>query len=501
MSDERLRALERRFHETGDPADEEGWLRERVRGGELSLDSLRFAAALGHAVARSITAAPAPVEETARQLKRVLRVGVLTGPVELERLEDPRVVVPWLADCLRHLGQLAAQELEADLALAERLVAGADDPEEGVLARAQALSAAGGSPDACYLCVAAARTLRLALGARRLLRERPAVMASSAQCKEALEIAGAAAQVAATWSHPGEVEWQRERLLQRLLGPLQPLEPIVARREDARARPSTWDRQGALPAGVDLYATSRVIPALAALPHELRAAAWSGLDRVLAGTAGANLRPVPGGGPWAQLRLTPETAPSGFARLRRWLGARLPPPSPHLLLRRRARDAVELVLVERCGFRSVLGSYQDGAGELEPELERPDAPPLPETFVDAWSLMGSYGDLPHWPIRHPILREATEHLADVLARYAHMSEAEREQQVAAHAGTLRMQADRRARDDRRAAATPALREASRELLANGARRGPCPRCEVVAELRVMRAEGFALCYRCYFDWW
>ena len=42
MTDERLRELERRFAESGDPTDELAWLQERVRtGAALSWESYR----------------------------------------------------------------------------------------------------------------------------------------------------------------------------------------------------------------------------------------------------------------------------------------------------------------------------------------------------------------------------------------------------------------------------------------------------------------------------
>lgn len=48
MTDDRLRALERRFGETGTTEDEAAWLKERVRAGELAQDRLELAASLDH---------------------------------------------------------------------------------------------------------------------------------------------------------------------------------------------------------------------------------------------------------------------------------------------------------------------------------------------------------------------------------------------------------------------------------------------------------------------
>lgn len=52
MADERLRALRRRWEETGSVDDEAAYLRERVRAGELTLARLELAAHGGHEAAR-----------------------------------------------------------------------------------------------------------------------------------------------------------------------------------------------------------------------------------------------------------------------------------------------------------------------------------------------------------------------------------------------------------------------------------------------------------------
>lgn len=51
MSDEHLRALERRFRETGDPNDGGRWLIARLRSGDLAPSGLMAAAALGEPAA------------------------------------------------------------------------------------------------------------------------------------------------------------------------------------------------------------------------------------------------------------------------------------------------------------------------------------------------------------------------------------------------------------------------------------------------------------------
>ena len=48
MTDDRLRALGRRFRETGVVEDEVAWLSERVRAGELGEEQVRLAAWVGH---------------------------------------------------------------------------------------------------------------------------------------------------------------------------------------------------------------------------------------------------------------------------------------------------------------------------------------------------------------------------------------------------------------------------------------------------------------------
>lgn len=48
MSDQKLRDLERRWHETGSPDDEAAYLVERVRVGDLTQDLLELAAYCGH---------------------------------------------------------------------------------------------------------------------------------------------------------------------------------------------------------------------------------------------------------------------------------------------------------------------------------------------------------------------------------------------------------------------------------------------------------------------
>lgn len=60
MSDEHLRELERRWKETGSVEDEDAYLRERVRIGDLTQDKLELAAYLGHQAARRYLGEQAP---------------------------------------------------------------------------------------------------------------------------------------------------------------------------------------------------------------------------------------------------------------------------------------------------------------------------------------------------------------------------------------------------------------------------------------------------------
>src|SRR5687768_6131623 len=63
MTDSDLRALERRFRESGGLEDHTRWLSARVRAGELSEHRVRLAAELGHAAAgRALGVEPAPLE-------------------------------------------------------------------------------------------------------------------------------------------------------------------------------------------------------------------------------------------------------------------------------------------------------------------------------------------------------------------------------------------------------------------------------------------------------
>lgn len=61
MSDERLRALARRFRETGAVADEAAWLKARLRTAELDAAQVELAGYLGHPAARASTTRLLPV--------------------------------------------------------------------------------------------------------------------------------------------------------------------------------------------------------------------------------------------------------------------------------------------------------------------------------------------------------------------------------------------------------------------------------------------------------
>jgi hypothetical protein len=77
VADDTLRALERRFRETGAASDEAAWLRERVRAGSLPADHLELVAYLGYEPARlaGSSARPPTWDEA--------------FAVQLERSQDP----------------------------------------------------------------------------------------------------------------------------------------------------------------------------------------------------------------------------------------------------------------------------------------------------------------------------------------------------------------------------------------------------------------------------
>lgn len=78
MADRDLRRLERRFRETGSPADEAAYLRERLRRGSLDRDRLAIAAWLGHQPAREL--APQPSLVPPSLIERVVGLGRWGGP-------------------------------------------------------------------------------------------------------------------------------------------------------------------------------------------------------------------------------------------------------------------------------------------------------------------------------------------------------------------------------------------------------------------------------------
>lgn len=67
MSDERVRAAERRWRESGAIEDEAALLRERLRAGPLAASRLRWAAACGHAAAGAVIGGRLPEDLTALQ--------------------------------------------------------------------------------------------------------------------------------------------------------------------------------------------------------------------------------------------------------------------------------------------------------------------------------------------------------------------------------------------------------------------------------------------------
>lgn len=110
MSDQRVRAQERRWREGRDPEEEARWLRERLRAGELDLRRLTAASLLGHPPARMVVGPPPDLDAAA-----LARLG--GGGLVVELAPDPPAValvrlVGWSGDA-RRLGEA----LDAVLAL------------------------------------------------------------------------------------------------------------------------------------------------------------------------------------------------------------------------------------------------------------------------------------------------------------------------------------------------------------------------------------------------
>ncbi|MGE0713181.1 MAG: hypothetical protein AB7N76_35465 [Planctomycetota bacterium] len=101
MSDERLRALERRYRETGAEEDEAAWLAARLRAAELEPARALLLAALGH------PAALAAIEDAAEVFQsdylRYLRAGL--------RAQEPELLQAHLSACGREAGERAALAL------------------------------------------------------------------------------------------------------------------------------------------------------------------------------------------------------------------------------------------------------------------------------------------------------------------------------------------------------------------------------------------------------
>jgi hypothetical protein len=72
MSDDRLRELERTFHQTRALADEVRWHTERLRVGEVTSERLQLAAYLGHAASREVVGTVVPGTVEAFQAKASL---------------------------------------------------------------------------------------------------------------------------------------------------------------------------------------------------------------------------------------------------------------------------------------------------------------------------------------------------------------------------------------------------------------------------------------------
>jgi len=127
VSDERLRNLEQRFHESGQVEDEAAWLVERIRVGGLSRAQLNLAASLGYPAARLALGRPPEHDlgrtlEAMRGTERELRARIALALARFlqERLQRPE----WAAALARVSEWLAAPSARTAQACAS------EDPHE-----------------------------------------------------------------------------------------------------------------------------------------------------------------------------------------------------------------------------------------------------------------------------------------------------------------------------------------------------------------------------------
>ncbi|MEZ6189585.1 MAG: hypothetical protein R3F62_31865 [Planctomycetota bacterium] len=107
MSDSRLQELRKAWKASGSVEDEAAYLRERVRGGDLTVERLALAARCGHAAAGRVNAPPAPLAPLQDQLERLAGLEEVDRWVEGSTTPVPELLVHLYA---RLIGDLAASD-------------------------------------------------------------------------------------------------------------------------------------------------------------------------------------------------------------------------------------------------------------------------------------------------------------------------------------------------------------------------------------------------------
>lgn len=315
MADERKRQSERRFLLSGSQVDEQHWLVDRLRAGDLTKDRLAFAAYLGHEPARVVAGLPVLTQSPTSRLRRVIRTGVPVEGGDVRRIEDQAVLRPWAFDCVERVLPLAA-------------------PDDEPLRRTLDLARTSGP---CRELAELRETLRVAAGSARVRGWRQARVAledavtacqpapveeegASAEtialraraharvvCKAALDAASSAREAVAEWgdaagrSVEDEASWQGRRLVQYLLMDVAPPLSDVPLR---LVLPPKRVERGPIASDGDLPIRCRpdVVAQVAAVEAALRAAVWHHVRALLANDAGPDVLHVddPRGDGWAR---------------------------------------------------------------------------------------------------------------------------------------------------------------------------------------------------------
>jgi hypothetical protein len=198
VSDQRLRQLQRRWAETGDPADAARFLLERVRTGELSLERLRLAAYLGDPPAVAALEGEAPrspgdLESFVRNLAGWDQAALVRAAIAAARLVLPgwdatwaderplqavRAAERWVEEPSQANTDRAEAEAEAamaafaELLLDEALVG---EPSEAVVRRATGFRESRAAVQAALAAARPARAATFAVMAAVAARERLAL--------------------------------------------------------------------------------------------------------------------------------------------------------------------------------------------------------------------------------------------------------------------------------------------------------------------------------------